>query len=100
MSQIDTLAAPVVPTQEDDKWHREKSAFFRLLPDLLKSHKGLFVAIHGGQVVEAGPDKLEVGGRAYARFGYVPIFVTLVSDAPITPVRIPSPRSLSSEKLT
>jgi hypothetical protein len=35
------------------------------------------VAIHEGQVVESGSDKLDIAGRAYARFGYVPIFVTL-----------------------
>ncbi|HMF38773.1 MAG TPA: hypothetical protein VKF17_19195 [Isosphaeraceae bacterium] len=51
-----------------------------------------YVAIHEGQVVESGSDKLEVARRAYSRFGYVPIFVSRVTDEPIAPVRVPSPR--------
>lgn len=31
----------------------EREAFQRLLPELLKTHYGQFVAIHGGQVVAA-----------------------------------------------
>jgi len=42
--------------------------------------------------VESGSDKLEVARRAYSRFGYVPIFVSRVTDEPIAPVRVPSPR--------
>src|SRR5258705_74772 len=98
MSQLDTLPAPILPTIPEDKWQQEKRAFHQLLPSLLKSHKGLYVAIHESQVVESGSDKLDVGGRAYARFGYVPIFVTLVTDLPLVPVRMPTPKSLMVEK--
>jgi hypothetical protein len=84
----------VVP---DTKWRREQQAFRRLLPDLLKVHRNQYVAIHEGKVVEAGADKLEVAGRAYARFGYVPIYVGLVTDQPIPVSRIPSPRLLRPE---
>ncbi len=100
MSQIEIIPAPTLPSVPEDKWHQEKRAFHRLLPGLLSSHKGEFVAIHGGQVVESGKEKLEVAGRAYARFGYVAIFVSLVTDAPQPLVRIPSPRSLLSEPLS
>ena len=93
MNQLETLPAPVIPTAPIDKWEREKRAFHRLLPGLLSTHNGHYVAIHDGHVVESGNDKLKVGGRAYARFGYIPIFVSLVSDMPLVPVRIPSPRS-------
>jgi hypothetical protein len=98
MSQLDTLPAPNLPTLPDDKWHQEKRAFHQLLAGLLATHRGQYVAIHEGKVVESGAEKLEVGGRAYARFGYVPIFVSLVTDAPAVPVRIPSRRSLAVEK--
>lgn len=98
MNQIETLSAPTIPPLPDDKWRREQQAFSRLLPDLLKSHLGQYVAIHEGQVVESGMDKLDVAGRAYVRFGYVPIFVTLVADGPAAIVRIPSPRKISVEK--
>src|ERR1700720_3292371 len=92
MSQIETLPTPVLPTPPEDKWRREQRAFRRLLPELLKTHRGQYVAIHEGQVVESGPDKLDVASRAYARFGYLPIYVSLVTEEPVPPVRLPSPR--------
>jgi hypothetical protein len=95
MSQVETLPAPVVPTGGENKWRREQQAFRRLLPDLLKSNPNQYVAIHEGKVVEVGSDKLEVAGRAYARFGYVPIYVSLVTDQPLAPIRIPSPRLIA-----
>jgi hypothetical protein len=98
MSRLDTLAAPSLPPPPEDKWRREQRAFRRLLPELLKAYRGQYVAVHEGQVVESGPDKLDVAGRAYARFGYVPIYVSLVSDQPTPPVRIPSPRLLPLER--
>jgi hypothetical protein len=96
MSQLDTLAAPLLP-MPDDKWRREQQAFRRLLPELLKTHLGQFVAIHEGQVVESGLDKLDVAARAYARFGYLPIYVSLVTDQPPALVRLPSPRVVPPE---
>src|SRR5262245_44556744 len=92
MKQTETLAPPALPVSDNDKWRCEQRAFHQLLPKLLQSHPGQFVAIHDGKVVESGSDKLEVAGRAYARFGYVPIFVSLVTDQLHAPVRIPSPR--------
>jgi hypothetical protein len=82
----------------EDKWRREQRAFRHLLPQLLKTHRDQYVAVHDGQVVESGSDKLEVAGRAYARFGYVPIYVSLVTDQPLPVVRMASPRLLHLEK--
>jgi hypothetical protein len=94
MNRRDVLPAPTLPVAPEDKWHREQRAFHQLLPALLKTHGGQYVAIHEGKLVEAGTDKLDVAGRAYERFGYVPIFVSLVTDQPSPPVRVPSPRLL------
>lgn len=98
MSQLDTLPAPVLPSGPEDKWGREQRAFRGILPELLKTHRGQFVAVHECRVVESGDDKLAVAGRAYARFGYVPIYVGLVTDLPPPLVRIPSPRLVRAEK--
>ncbi len=100
MPATETLPAPGLPEIGEDKWRREQRAFHRLLPHLLESYRGKYVAIHEGKVVESGSDKLDVAGRAYARFGYVPIFVSLVTDQLRAPVRIPSPRLLLLEKPT
>jgi|SRR6516165_4053093 hypothetical protein len=98
MSQLDTLAAPALPILPEDKWRREQRAFRQLLPELLQTHRGQYAAIHEGRLVESGTDKLDVAGRAYARFGYVPIYVSLVTDEPVPPIRIPSPRLSPSSK--
>jgi hypothetical protein len=100
MSSIEPLSAPVLTPPPDDKWRREQRAFHRLLPELLQTHRGRFVAIHDEQVVESGNDKLEVARAAYARFGYVPIFVSRVTDQPISPIRISSPRILGGSGAT
>jgi hypothetical protein len=76
---------------DDAKFRREQEAFRRLLPGLLQTHSDQYVAIHEGRVVGTGPDQIELADRAYERFGYIPILVTLVTDRPRV-VRIPSPR--------
>jgi hypothetical protein len=98
MDSTETLPAPVLPAPPEDKFRKEQQAFRRILPELLRVHRDQYVAIHEGQVVESGTDKLEVADRAYARFGYVPILVTLVTDRPLPVIRIPSPRVLRDWK--
>jgi hypothetical protein len=92
MDSTETQPAPVLAERNDDKWRREQKAFHRLLPDLLPAYRDQFVAIHEGRVIESGPEKLDVARRAYARFGYLPIFVSRVAETPSAPIRIPSPR--------
>jgi hypothetical protein len=87
-----TLPAPVLPITPGSKWRCEQQAFRKMLPDLLKTHRNQFVAIHEGALIASGDDKLAVAQAAYAQFGYVPIFVSLVSDEPQAVVRMPSPR--------
>ena len=100
MNKIETLPAPelrfapqVDATQVDDKWEWERRAFLRMLPDLLVSYRDQFVAVHQGQVVVSGRDKISVALQAYREHGHVPIYVGLVSDQPPQPARIPSPRT-------
>ena len=97
MAPTDILPAPVInpPQPADEKWHREKQAFLKMLPDLIRSHRGKFVAVHNGQVVETADDPVTVGHNAYQKHGYVPIFIGHVDDRPLPPVRFPSPRSVT-----
>jgi len=99
MNEPETLPAPVVdlPPPPDNKWRREQHAFIRLLPELLKTHKGKYVAIHEERLVESGDDLISVAMRAYAKYGYVPIYVDLVTDQPQPIVRIPTPRFVRRE---
>ena len=51
----------------DEKWRCEYIAFLDLLPELLRTHRDKFVAIHGGAVVAEGDTFAEVALRAYER---------------------------------
>lgn len=95
LNQSDTMPAPEFPVvvPGDSKWEREHQAFLKLLPGLLSQFTGQFVAVHDGQVVGHGDDQTHVALAAYAKFGYHPIYVGLVSDAPRQPARIASPRT-------
>lgn len=91
MSETTTLPAPVLnlATQPVTKWEREHQAFLRLLPKLLETHRGKYVAIHEGQVIESGDDRLEVIFHALEKAGGVSIHVDLVAEQPPPPIRIP-----------
>ena len=91
MNSTETLSAPTLelPAPPISKWDQEYAAFLRMLPDLLQTHRGQYVAIHEGKVVDSGDDKLAVALRAYDKYGYIPIYVGLVAERPHKPVRIP-----------
>ena len=71
-----------IPVPQLSKGEREYQAFLRMLPDLLRTHSGQYVAIHDGQVVDAAADDIVLVQRVHARVGYVPIHVGLVTDQP------------------
>ena len=109
MNQPEIFPAPVLDLSpappashrslpEDDKWDRERLAFFRLLPDLLQTHRDQFVAIHEGRVVASGAAVVPVALQAHQQHGSVPIYVGLVSDQPTRRARIPGPRLVRGPK--
>lgn len=80
--------------QAHDPFEREVAAFERMLPELLQKYRGRVVAIHNGQVLEAGrpgESVAEVAGRVYDRIGYVPVYVQQVEETPRI-YRITGPR--------
>src|SRR5207253_1948920 len=89
VSDTITLPPPVInmATPSANKWQREHAAFRRLLPQLLATHRGKFVAIHGEQVVDSGDDKLALALRVLANLGNIDIHVGLVTDEPATIAR-------------
>jgi hypothetical protein len=94
MSDVNTLPAPDLSLKKSTHaaWEEEQRAFLRLLPTLLDTHRGQYVAVDKGCVVAEGTDQVDVAKQAYARVGYVPIYVGLVTTEPPHPVRLPSPR--------
>jgi hypothetical protein len=100
MSDPVTYPAPVLelPGPPENKWEREHLAFLRLLPSLLETHRGKYVAVHDGQVVDSGDDELALASRVWARYGYVPIHVGLVTEQSPPPARAPHYRALRPGK--
>ena len=96
MIQAEVLPAPELEPFVDgmSKWEQERSAYWRLLPTLVSEYRDQYVAIHEGQVVDSGASQVELALRVYRRFGYVPIYVGLVSDEPLRMLRVPTPRIL------
>ena len=88
MSDPVTHTVQLPPPAPPTKWEREYQAFLHLLPDLLKTHQGKYVAIHDERVVGEGDDKVEVALAAYRQFGYVEIYVGLVKNPPGETVRM------------
>jgi hypothetical protein len=107
MSAVDILPTPVIdpwpppavptPFWRDPKWEREYQAFLHLLPELLPTHRGQYVAVHEGQVVDRDHDLLALASRVHARHGYVPIYMDLVAERPLPPIRVPHYRILSEK---
>jgi hypothetical protein len=83
-------AFPIRPSNPD--LAREFDAFQRLLPQLLRSHRGQYAAVFKGQLVGTGPDKGELAQEVYRRHGSVPIYIDLITDEPQPIPRIPSAR--------
>lgn len=77
-----------LPIPELPKGEREYRAFLRLLPELLATHPGKYVAVHNGAVVDSDSDDVALILRVQAKVGYVPIHVGLVTESPPL-VRIP-----------
>jgi hypothetical protein len=58
MTETDILPAPIlnIPPKMPTKFERERAAFRRLLPTLLKDYRNKYVAIHEEKVVGGGDD--------------------------------------------
>jgi hypothetical protein len=65
-----------------EAFEQEQQAFERLKPELLRTHRGQWVAIYQGKVVEAGQDRSQVLDNFYSRFGYVPVYIQQVEEQP------------------
>ena len=75
----------------------EYDAFERMLPELMKTHAGKYVALRNGAVVAVADT--EVGARTAAdqEVPGLPVYVRLVTDQPQPLPRIGSPRIVRSE---
>lgn len=64
----------------DLEFKRERSAFLRLLPDLVRKCKGQFVALCGGEVVGYSQDELSLAKKVAKQFPHKFVLIQEVSD--------------------
>ena len=85
MSTTETWPAPDLSARHDEKWRREQRAFHDLLPGLLRTNPGQYVAIHDGQVVQrrgpARPSQRDMNERR----GRFDLAVVGIPDHPAGP---------------
>jgi hypothetical protein len=78
------------------KYERESLAFRRLLPQLLNTDRGQYVAIHDEQVIDRERDEMALIARVLKKVGNVDIHVGLVTDQPQRAFRSGIVRDLST----
>ena len=85
--------APQIPEPDyrNDKWLRERRAFYRLLPELLKTSRGKWVAVHNEEVVEVGDSLQLVLKKFWNRFPKTEVYIQLV-DEEVPVIRMLSPQ--------
>ena len=72
-----------------DRLRDEQAAFQRLLPELLKTHLGQFVAIQDGRLIDADADESALARRTLAQ-GDKPVYIQEVRAEPRV-YELPSP---------
>ena len=84
---------PPPPAGLSEKALRERAAFYRLLPELQKTHYGKVVAIHDERVIAVGDERRAVIDEARKIAGYVDMHIASVLEKqPIE--RLPSIREV------
>ncbi len=60
---------------EDAPFWAEVSAFNQMPQSASDRYFGQYVAVYGGNIVDADPDEGELALRFYRTFGYVPVYI-------------------------
>ena len=77
---------------QHSRFAAERRAFWAMHAQLLKAYEGKYVAILNAKVVDSDEEKSALAQHLYRRFGYQPIYVQLVTAAPLPRFRMRSPR--------
>ncbi len=82
--QDQILEAPFLSTParkiEEDKWLRDRRAFFKMLPELLKTLRGKWVALYEEKVIEVGDSMQNVLLRFRERIPKGEVYIQLVDE--------------------
>ena len=78
MSEKKVYHVELPPPPSPTKFALEREAFQLMLPELLKTHYGKYVAIHEGKIVAEGDTDVDVADEAHRRVGNVALYVSRV----------------------
>ncbi len=70
------------PPKNSLPFQREKRAFQRLKPELMRTNRGQYVVIREEKPVLFGNNKTELAKQAYKQFGYGPLYIGLLEEEP------------------
>jgi len=83
---LDTLP----DTSYNRKWKEEVAAYDAMWPELLKTHKGKWVAVHGGEIVDSDSNREDLIKRVYSKFSrQTPIYIEKVVKTRYRVFKIP-----------
>ena len=82
MAEYEAFRAWREAAQQETGFEQDLEAFEQLKPELLRTHRGQWVAIYRGEVIEIGPVRSQVLDRVYSKLGYVPVYVQQVEEKP------------------
>ncbi len=82
--------APLIKREPASDWEaeqtrlikREIEAYERVKPELLKTHKGKFVAILNGALIDSDEDEGELAERVFDKHGYRTLLIREVTETP------------------
>jgi hypothetical protein len=99
MDNVLALPAPDLTEclKPESKFEVERSAFYRMMPELLAQYVGKCVAIHDEKVVAVGSDVVTTAMEAYKKYGYQEMYVHEVTHEPPRVWRMPSSRQVREE---
>jgi len=69
-----------LPADDQTPFEREKAAFHRKLPDLMKAHAGKYVAIHSGEVATYGESENDVARRFFRDHPDADVYIGFVGE--------------------
>ena len=62
-------------TLEEAPFWKEVTAFNQMPSYRIDQYYGQYVAVYGGNIVDADPDEAELALRFYRTWGYVPVYI-------------------------
>lgn len=91
---LEEMIPSVYVSPDRARMEQEQAAYERLRESLLATHEGQYVAIFGGELVDADVDQMALARRIIANYSDQVVHIRLVRREPEPDLHIRSPRFL------